>query len=147
LPLAGRFLQGLVRVQFSRLIALLLESGIPVLQAIEITGKTFDTDFLKKDMEALKEKLAQGRGFSHCLEEVIWMDSLSRMLAASGEESGRLGASLSQIAKDTQAKLEAQIQMLVKLLEPAMILAIGLLVGIVVIATVLPIFDMSGIVQ
>ena len=147
MPIAGGFFRSCVLIQFSRLLSLLLESGIPVLDALKIVEKTFGSFFLKRDITSLSEGLAEGRGFSNCLEEISWMDPLSKMLASSGEESGRLPASFSQIARDTQTRLESQIQMIVKLLEPGLILVIGLIVGFVVIGTVLPIFDISGLVR
>ena len=69
------------------------------------------------------------------------------MLVSAGEESGRLSSSFSQVACDTERNLESRIQMLVKLLEPGLILVIGTIIGIVVIGTVLPIFDISGLVR
>ncbi len=146
-PLIGRFFEGFVRVRFSRLLSLLLESGIPVLEALEVVEKTFEDPFLKQNIHALKESLASGHGFSDCLDKVQWMDSLSRMLIVSGEETGRLGAAFFKIARDTETALEARIHLVVKLLEPGLILVIGVLVGLVVIGTVLPIFDMSSIVR
>jgi type IV pilus assembly protein PilC len=146
-PFIGEFFKEFVRVRFSRLLSLLLESGIPVLEALDVVEKTFDDAFLKKDINLLKESLAAGGGFSDCLDDVEWIDSLSRMLVVSGEETGRLGASFFKIARDTEIALETRTHLLVKLLEPALILLIGVSVGFVVIGTVLPIFDMSSIVQ
>lgn len=146
-PLAGPFIRGLTRVQFSRLLSLLLESGIPLLEGLEIVGKTLSSSFLREDAASLKERLMEGHSFSNSLEGIRWVDPLSRMLAASGEETGRLSSCLAQIARDTEESLEAQIRLIVKLLEPGLILGIGILVGIVVIGTVLPIFDLSGLAQ
>ena len=146
-PFFGDFFKRFVRVRFSRLLSLLLESGIPVLDALEVVEKTFDDDFLKEDVRSLKGSLASGLGFSDCLDQVEWMDPLSRMLIVSGEETGRLGASFFKIARDTEIALEAKIHLVVKLLEPGLIVVIGIAVGFVVIGTVLPIFDMSSIVR
>lgn len=147
LPVAGKFFKLCVLVQFSRLLSLLLESGIPVLEALSLTSKTFNALFIKEDILTLKRKLQDGEGFTKGLEGIQWIDPLSKMLAASGEESGCLPASFSQIAQDTQTQLESGIQMAVKLLEPGLIVAIGLVVGFIVIGTVLPIFDISGLMK
>jgi type II secretory pathway component PulF len=143
----GDFMRGFMRVRFSRLLSLLLESGVPVLEALQVVERTFSDSFLGKDIGLLKESLASGNGFSNCLEKVGWMDSLSRMLVVSGEETGRLSESFFQVARDTESELEARIQLAVKLLEPGLILVIGMAVGFVVIGTVLPIFDMSSIIR
>ena len=146
-PYAGDFFQRFIRVRFSRLLSLLLESGIPVLDAMLIVEKTFETPFLRHDITLMKSTLAAGKGFSACLAKVRWMDPVSRMLVLSGEETGRLAASFFQVARDTELELETQINLAVKLLEPTLILLMGLSVGFVVIGTVLPIFDMSSIVR
>ena len=146
-PFIDDFFKGFVRVRFSRLLSLLLESGIPVLEALDVVEKTFDDHFLKQDICAIHASLAAGRGFSDCLDKVGWIDSLSRMLVVSGEETGRLGVSFFKIARDTEIALEARINLVVKLLEPALILLIGVTVGFVVIGTVLPIFDRRSIVR
>ena len=145
-PFFGGFLKTCALIQFSRLLSLLLASGITVLEALAIAAATFP-GFLEQGISRLAEGLAGGRGFSNCLAPVVWMDDLSKMIVASGEESGRLPESFAQIARDSEARLECQVQIFVKLLEPALILAIGLVVGFVVIGTVLPIFDMSGLVK
>lgn len=147
LPVAGSFLKACVLIQFTRLLSLLLESGVSILEALSLTEKTFTSSLIKEDISKLRQKLEQGEGFSKGLDDIGWMDPLSKMLAASGEESGRLPAFLAQIARDGQAQLESRIQMAVKLLEPGMILVIGLVVGFIVIGTVLPIFDISGLMR
>ena len=109
--------------------------------------KPASNPFLKEDIFHIKENLAEGRGFSYCLRDLKWMDALSRMLVISGEESGRLPEAFEQIAQDTESKMESEIQWVLKLLEPGLILAVGLVVGIVVIGTILPIFDISGLMK
>jgi len=147
MPFIGDFFQGFIRVRFSRLLSLLLESGIAVLEALSVVEKTFEIPFLRQDVVSIKNSLAVGRGFSDCLDKVEWMDPVSRMLIVTGEETGRLSASFFQIARDTESNLEARIQLVVKLLEPVLILVMGLSVGFVVMGTVLPIFDMSSIIR
>lgn len=147
LPVAGKLFQSFVRVQFSRLVSLLLESGVTILETLEITAKTFAQSFIQQDLFRLKQDLAEGKGFKAGMAGIVWMDELSKMLIVSGEESGRLGQAFDQISRDTQSQMESQIQWMVKLIEPALILGVGLIVGIVVIATVLPIFDMGGLIK
>lgn len=146
-PFFGDFFKRFIRVRFSRLLSLLLDSGVPVLEAITVVEKTSSDSFIQKDVAFLKQSLATGNGFSSGLDKIGWMDSISKMLIITGEETGRLGVSFFQIARDTEAELEARIHLVVKLLEPTLILFMGLAVGFVVIATVLPIFDMSGVVR
>ena len=145
-PYFGKLLQMCVLIQFSRLFRLLLESGIVILEALEITGRTF-SNFLENDISSIREKIMEGKSFSNALESIDWMDDLSKMLVTSGEETGKIPESFAQIAQDTENILDAQIQFLMKLLEPTLILGIGMVVGFIVIGTVLPIFDISGLMK
>ncbi len=145
-PVIGEVLKGFYRVQFSRLLWLLLESGVPVLEALSVMEKTVTDTRLKIDIKDLKNRLAAGARFSESLQIASWMDPVSLMLVASGEESGRLPEALRQIARDTESGMESFMQAAMKILEPVLILLIGVSVGFVVIATVLPIFDISALV-
>ena len=147
LPVSGGFFRSCVLIQFSRLLSLLLESGIPVLEAMNLVEKTFSSAFLKADISRLRQELQDGGGFSSGLKNIGWMDPLSKMLASAGVESGRLPASFAQIARDSQVQFESRLQMAIKVLEPGLILVIGLIVGFIVIGTVLPIFDISGLMK
>lgn len=146
-PPAGELALEFTRIRFAKMFSLLVESGIPVMEALGIIRKTFHGSFFESDIEAVREKLAEGRSFKDSLAGIRWMDSFSGMLVASGEESGRLTRIFAQIAQDTQAVIESRIEWMLKLLEPILIVTIGLVIGFVVIATVLPIFDISGLMQ
>ena len=147
IPFAGDLAQKFRRIRFSRLLALLLDSGVPVLQALEVMEKTFGDSAMSADITFIKTSLSTGHRFSDCLDGIPWMDPVSRMLVVSGEETGRLSASFLQVSRDTAAEMEARLLIAVKLLEPTLVLLIGASVGLVVVATVLPIFDMSSIVR
>lgn len=146
-PILRGYFEMFARVRFARLLSLLLEAGVPALDALGVVETAFTDEGLRRDVAAIKESLSRGGSFSGGLSGVDWMDSLSRMIVMAAEETGRLGFSFSQIARDTERELEAKIHLTVKLLEPAMIVVMGFSVGLIVIGTLLPIFDMSGLVQ
>ncbi len=147
LPVIRSFLGILTLIQFARLLSLLLQNGISIVPALEITEKTFAITVPKKEIGRIKNRLQQGDCFSDCIQDIFWMDSLSKMLLMSGEKAGKLAESLDHVAKDSATRLEAKIQIAVKLLEPGLILTIGIVVGVIVVGTVLPIFDISGVLQ
>lgn len=147
IPIFGAFCCSAVRVRFCRLLSLLLESGTPVIEALRVVEKTFGDRSIQKDIANLREALTKGGGFASYLGHVAWFDSLSKMLVTTGEETGRLSSAFFQVARDTEVELEAGLKMATKLIEPALMLLMGLSVGFVVIGTVLPIFDMSAIVK
>jgi len=146
LPFLGKFLRKTKLMQFSSLLSLMLQSGIPILQAVESTGKTFGRGG-EKDFLQIRESLSQGKSLSQTLEGIPWTEESALALILSGEESGKLPEALSQISKEAQKEIESQAHLLLKLLEPSLILGIGLLVGFVVVSAILPILEMNTLVR
>ncbi len=147
LPVTGTLAKEKVLIQFSRLFSILIESGVPILEALQTISGTFDNPSLKKQILLVREELAHGSRLSKSLDKTSWMPLFSKMVVECAEESGRLGPSFAQIAGDSQTRLESRMEFMVRLLEPALILGIGLIVGFVVIGAILPVFDISGIIK
>ena len=88
-----------------------------------------------------------GRELSSFMTEPLLFPPLARRMVAAGERSGRLAEMLLWVAEDSDNLVASRLQMLTALLEPVMILVLGGLVGFVVIAIILPIFEMSSLVS
>ncbi len=146
-PLAGKLYSCFILIRFSSLMSLLMRSGVTALESLDMTGRTFSDPFVWEDALYIRQNLTEGKGFTFSLSRLNWIDPISKMLAASGEESGRLPEAFGQIAQDAESRMESEIQWMLKLAEPTLILGVGLIVGIVVIGTILPVFDISGLMQ
>lgn len=146
LPFLGNFVKRTFLTQFSSLLSLMLQSGIPILQAIESVGRTFGKG-IDKDFSHILESLSQGKALSQSLEGISWCGESTLALILSGEESGKLPEVLEQISKETQKEIESQAHFLLKLLEPSLILGIGIIVGFIVVSTILPILEMNELVR
>ena len=147
LPFLNHFLGKTLLLQFSSLLSLLLESGIPILQAIQSLERTSSLAFFQKDLRKIESSLREGDGLSHSLENLSWIDNSSCALILSGEESGKLPDVLKQISKDSAQELESQTHFLLKLLEPLLILGVGLVVGVIVLSAILPILEINELVR
>jgi type IV pilus assembly protein PilC len=147
-PLLGDIFFKSIRYRFCSTLSLLLRSGIPIFRAFEVlSGNSPEPLFFKKDMEEIKEQLSQGSSLSRALHHLNWVNKVSLAIIRSGEESGKLPESLTYIAQVTQKEMEGASQFLLKLIEPLLILLVGGVVGIVVVGTLLPVFEMSGLLQ
>ncbi len=137
-PLFGSMLQNSLLVRLSYLLSLLLKSGIPLLRALEAVG-----GHAKK----AAEKVAQGESLAESLRGLPFVSETALALILAGEESGTLAESLEEISKIYSRELETATRMILKLLEPALILVIGSVTGFVVIAMLFPIVTLSAVVR
>ncbi len=138
IPLFGSMLQNSLLIRLSYLLSLLLKSGIPLLRALEAVG-----GHAKK----VAEKVAQGESLAESLRGLPFVSETALALILAGEESGTLSESLEEISKIYSRELETATRMILKLLEPALILGIGVVTGFVVIAMIFPIVTMSSMVR
>jgi type II secretory pathway component PulF len=130
--------------RFSSTLSLLLKSGLPLLNALEISGEGSSS---AHEIAQIREALLGGQSFSTALCQTKWVDSSHLALIRAGEESGQLVESLSQIAEETEADLQSLLEMMTKLIEPLLILGVGGAVGLIVIGTLLPVFDLNRLFQ
>ena len=143
LPVAGELYRHILLSQFCSLLSLELASGIPILQALDSVKDTFSNALFQRDLGQVRESLAQGQRLAEAMQGLSWVKESSLALIYSGEEAGKLPEALAEEAQDSEQELESRAQVLVKLLEPGMILGVGLVVGIIVIAALLPILELD----
>lgn len=151
LPLRLPLWEGLFKKRrlagFAALLALLLDSGISALEALELAAEASPDENGKREL--LRAKLSVGAGliFAESLEELSFMDGTARALIACGEESGRICEALREISGISAVDLESRTKLVLKLMEPALILVMGGVIGFVVIAMLLPLVTMSAVVR
>jgi len=138
MPLFGSMLQNSLLIRLSYLLSLLLKNGIPLLRALEAVG-----GHAKK----AAEKVAQGESLAESLRGLPFVSETALALILAGEESGTLAESLEEISKIYSRELETATRMILKLLEPTLILVIGVMTGFVVIAMIFPIVTLSAVVR
>lgn len=147
LPVLGPLMHAHLTAFFCSLLALELLSGITILRALESIRKTLPWKFFQRDLTALKETLAQGASLGESLQSMEWMSENARVLVQSGQESGRLTEALEQVGQEASVEFDNQIQFALKLLEPALILGVGIFVGLIIISAILPILEINSFVR
>lgn len=129
--------------RFCRTLALLLKSGLPILRSIEVAVPTLDNSFVKRDILACVQGLTAGNSLGSCLRQSSIIPDMMSQLITVGEESGSLTESLGDIADSYEQDINESVKFMTTLLEPIMILSVGVVVGFIVFAMLLPIFQMD----
>ena len=132
---------------FSRSISLLLQSGVNLLSALADAAPIIGNPVYVRQLEQVRKDISEGISFSDSLEKFkIFSDFFVQMIRV-GEEGGRLDSVLANIAESYEKEIEADLKTVSSLIEPAIILVLGLVVGAMVIAMLLPIFNMNNLVD
>lgn len=145
LPIAKDIVYKQSVANFSRSISLLLQSGVTLLSALKDAGLIIDNPVYISQLEEVRQDIAQGASFSDALSKFkIFPDFFVQMIRV-GEEGGRLDQVLSDIADSYDKEIESDLKTISSLIEPAIILVLGVVIGGMVIAMLLPIFNMNSI--
>jgi general secretion pathway protein F len=143
LPLLGPLALRTATARFSRTTATLLHSGVPLLTALEIVQNLLGNNYLQRALEVVREKVTEGAGLSEPLYEAEVFPAMLPQMAAVGERSGELEGMLFKVAEIYEHQVQTRLNGLMALLEPLMILLMGTVVGFIVLAILLPIFQAS----
>ncbi len=144
LKLPGNIIQSLYYSRFARTLGFLLEGGLPVLKALELSAKAIGNRELELKVIACSKKVSEGAKISASLEG---FPPVLLQLIATGERSGQLQAVLNNAASAYEEEFSRKIGRAFSLLEPFMILCMGIIVGIIVLAVLLPIFQMNQLIK
>jgi len=143
----GPIVQKIAVSRFSRTLATLVSSGVPILQAIEITGRTSGNTVIEYAMEGVKENIKAGDSIARPLEKISVFPPMVTQMISIGEETGALDTMLHKIADFYEDEVDAAVKSLTSILEPIMMIFIGGIVGLVVVSMYLPIFNLFQLVQ
>ena len=143
LPLIGRLNLFTATARVSRTLATLLQSGVPLLTSLEIARGLMSNKILRQVLADTAVAVREGEGLAAPLQRSGVFPRLMVQMAAAGEKSGQLENMLLRAAQSYEQQVELSIAGLLPLLEPLMILVMGSVVGVVVLAILLPIFQAS----
>ena len=143
MPVIGEVVKKVSIAQFARTFATLVRSGVAIVRSLEIVGKTSGNKIIEEAVESAQVSIQEGVPLSHPLEESgIFPPMVVKMIAV-GERTGKLEHMLDKIAQFYEEQTEAAIAALTSVLEPILIVFLGIVVGFIVIALFLPIFNIS----
>src|SRR4051812_22466896 len=136
----GVTVQKISLARWSRTFSALYAAGVPIMQAIEITGQTAGNSVVEKAMADVIESVKSGGSIADPLKEAPIFPSMVAQMIAVGEETGNLDAMLSKVADFYEDEVAAAVKALTSILEPVMIILVGGIVGFIVIAMYMPMF-------
>lgn len=143
----GEIIRKLSMARFSRTLSTLVASGVPILQAIDITGETAGNAVVTNAMVGVKTSVKEGRPMSEPLSQVSVFPPMVVQMIAVGEETGAVDVMLTKIADFYEDEVNAAVKSLTSILEPIMMIGVGGLVGVIVISLYLPIFNLMSVVK
>ena len=147
LPLVGRLVRGLNTARFARTFSILNASGVPVLEGMRIAAEVVNNLPMRRAVEEAARRVREGSSIHRALQRSGYFPPMVVHLIASGEASGNLDEMLERAATSQERELETAVSALMGILEPALILVMGVVVLIIVLAILLPIFDMNQLVH
>lgn len=147
LPLFGRLTRGLNTARFARTLSILAGSGVPVLEALRTGGQVIANRPMRAAVEQAAQRVREGTDMGRALEQSGYFPPMTVHLIKSGESSGRLNEMLERAAETQERELETRIAMAVGLFEPLLIVTMGAVVLTIVLAILLPIFELNQLVN
>jgi general secretion pathway protein F len=147
LPIVSRLVRGLETARFARTFSILVASGVPVLDGMRISAQVMNNMPMREAVEAAAKRVREGSGIHLALESCGYFPPMTVHLIASGEASGKLEEMLDRAASGQEREMETLIAGLMGLFEPLLILSMGAIVLVIVLAILLPIFDLNQLVQ
>jgi type IV pilus assembly protein PilC len=136
----GKTVQKIALARWSRTFSALYGAGVPIMQAIEVTGQTAGNTVVDKAMAAVIESVKSGGSIAAPLKDAPIFPPMVAQMIAIGEETGNLDTMLSKVADFYEDEVAAAIKALTSILEPVMIVLVGGIVGFIVIAMYMPMF-------
>jgi type IV pilus assembly protein PilC len=147
LPVVGPLSLKIAMSRFARTFAQLIRSGVPILEVLDIVGGAAGNYVIEKSIKSVSEDVEKGDNLSTALSrKPIFPPMLLRMVAA-GEATGKIDTMLEKMADFWDEEIEAMLDALTSLIEPLLIVFLGLVVGGIVIAMFLPIFKLNEVVS
>ncbi|MEN8108672.1 MAG: type II secretion system inner membrane protein GspF [Pseudomonadota bacterium] len=146
-PLVSKLERGLNTGRFARTFSILTASGVPVLEALRISAQVMSNIPMREAVDEASARVREGAGIAAALEKSGYFPPMTVHLIASGESSGKLEEMLERAAINQDREIETLIAALMGLFEPLLILFMGSVVLVIVLAILLPIFDLNQLVQ
>jgi len=147
LPVFGQLLKKIAVARFARNFSNMIGAGVPILQALRIVGETSGNWVIEQALVDVAESVRQGESIAKPLIEQPVFPAMVVQMIAVGEDSGSLETMLNKIADFYEAEVEAATEQLTAMIEPLMIAFLGIVVGGMVVALYMPIFQISTLIK
>jgi type IV pilus assembly protein PilC len=143
-PVIGPVMRKIAVARFTRTLGTLLQSGVPILDALEICARTAGNVVIETAVMHVRQKISEGKNMAEPLMETkVFPDMVVQMIAV-GEQTGALDQMLNKVADFYEEETDVAVAALTSMLEPLLMVGVGGMVGVVLIAMYLPIFSLAS---
>lgn len=146
LPVFGDIIRKVAVARFTRTLGTMVSSGVPILDALNICARTAGNKVVEREVQRARIAIAEGKSMVEPLRESVVFPAMVVQMIAVGESTGALDAMLQKIADFYEDEVDNAVTAMKQLIEPIMILVLGVIIGGLVIAMYLPIFKMGSVV-
>lgn len=143
-PVVGGVIQKYEMAKFARTFGTLMDNGVPVLTALRITAETMTNAVVKNEVQSTHDLVKEGESISDSLKKCPHFPPIVVSMFAVGEESGRIGVIAKRIADAYDIEVDRAVKAMVTLFEPTLIIVMGVIIGFLVIAMLLPMLTLSS---
>ncbi|MEM8865635.1 MAG: type II secretion system F family protein [Planctomycetota bacterium] len=141
----GPVSQKLIVGRMCRLMGLMIESGVPLLDSLALVGKSTSNSVYRELVDDLEESITNGRGMTTCLKESDVFPAAATEMIGTAEKSGNLGEVLRMVGAYFEEEGEAAARTVVGALEPLITIVMGAIIAVVVLSVMLPVFDLATV--
>ncbi len=145
MPVMGSFQTKTIAARFSRTLATLMTTGVSITDALKITGRVLGNTYAKACIKEVEEQVKQGKGLYVPIKATGLFPPMIENMVMLGEESGTLDSMLKKAADFFEDEVDRAVQNLTAMMEPAIIVVLGGVVGFIVMSIALPMFDMMNL--
>ncbi len=144
MPIFGELIKILIVSRFSRTLGSMLRSGVPIVEALGTVQRTVGNMAVSREVDMAKESILKGKGIAEPLKYSTVFPSMVVNMIAVGEESGALDSMLEKVAVFYDREVDTRLDRLASLVEPLLIVGLGVVLGFMIIAMMLPILDITS---
>ena len=144
LPVVGSLLQRIAVARFSRTLGTMVSSGVPILESMDIVAKTAGNKVIEEAIMKARTSISEGKTIAEPLADSKVFPPMVTQMVAVGEATGALDAMLTKIADFYDDEVDAAVEAMTALLEPMLMVFLGVVIGGLVIAMYLPVFKLAG---
>jgi len=146
-PAVGSTVRKFATSQLARTLATLLGGGIPLVNAIEIGGRSIGNRYMARQLEIVGQKVREGQAFAGALDEQGVFPAVAVKMAEVGESTGALGEMLNSLADFYDEEIETDLDRFVTLVEPVLLVIMGLVIATLLLSLYMPLFQLSSVVS
>lgn len=144
-PVLGDLLQKIALSRFCRTYAILLRSGVPILRALEIVSSASGNTYIEDACRDISRSISQGGQLSDVVANLNYFPSTIKHMSRAGEQTGNVDGMMNKIGDFYDAEIETTVDSLTSLMEPLLVCVLGIVIGSIVMAMFLPIFNLAAV--